>query len=103
MIKALQEFTVDNCEFTFRFSKIKPTTLLALTSSLSLSELKTSERVFDFILEHTEANLNGEWHKVKQGEVFMPPVLEEQMKVLMEIITKFMKEFLEPVFTNSVE
>lgn len=103
MIKSLEEFKIDNIDFSFRFKKIKPTKLLSLSTQLGSQNLETNEQVYDFILENTEVKVEGTWTTIKEKEVFFPPILEERLDILQSIVVKFIGEFLTPVFTKSVE
>lgn len=103
MIKSLEEFKVNDIDFTFRFKKIKPTKLLSLSTQLGTQDLANNESTYDFILENTEVKVEGTWTTIKEKDVFFPPILEARLDVLQSIVVKFISEFLAPVFTKSAE
>lgn len=103
MIKHLEEFKVDDIDFTFRYKKIKPTKLLALSTQLGNQDLTTNEEVYDLILENTEVKVEGSWVTLKEREVFFPPILEERLDVLQSLVIKFIKDYLTPVFMRPEE
>lgn len=104
-IKAMEEFTIDNFKgYQFRFIKIPPTKLLALTSMLgSESNFNDKSFVIDFALSNTEIKIDSIWNKVKDGDLFFPPILEERLDVLRQIVDKFTLNFLIPLFHKPAE
>lgn len=104
-IKAMEEFTIDNFSgYQFRFIKIKPTKILALTSMLGgESNFSQKEFVIDFALSNTEIKIDSVWNKVKDGDLFFPPILEERLDVMRQIVDKFTLNFLVPLFHKPAE
>ena len=103
MIKSLEEFQVKNCDLKFRFEKFKPVQLLSFANNLTFTDFKVSEELYDKILNKTQCLLEGNWVNIKNGDSFWPQYLEERIDILQSIITKFLVEFLSPVFQNSTE
>lgn len=100
----MKEFTINSLkEYTFRVSKISPVTFLALQTQIDFSDLKATETLFNFILEHIEVNINDRWFKVKDGDTYMPMGIEEQLNCLNEIVMYFLNNVYKPVFTKSEE
>lgn len=100
----LEEFKVKDCEFVFRYTRIKPTLLLSMTTQLAFNDLNKNTKIYDLILNHTEVKVDGVWNKLMdiQGDYF-PPILENRIDVLNQIITKYLNEYLAPSFKSVVE
>ncbi len=102
-------FKISGYDNNFRFKKIKPTRLLSLATLFSeQQDLATNEQIFDFALLHTEVDLVGQWKPVltilpTSEEVYWPANLEDNITAINEIITEFIKEVLNKVFTKSNE
>lgn len=92
-------------KLTFKFKKIAPTKLLAITSSFSIDDINSSERVFNLVLENTEVKLESKWFPVKEknSEIYWPQQIEEDLPLLQKIVSKFMNEVIVKVFKNSNE
>jgi hypothetical protein len=100
-------FKITGYDNSFKFKNIKPTKLLSLATLFSKSnDIATNEQIFDFALANTEVLLIDKWTPVitilPNGEyVYWPANLEDNLIALNEIITTFVKEVLNKVFTSS--
>ena len=102
-------FKITDYSNEFRFKKIKPTKLLSLATLFNEdNSLEANEQIFDFALLHTEVNLGGQWTQVltifqKEGYVYWPMNIEDNLRAINEIITEFIREVLNKVFLKSNE
>lgn len=102
-------FNIEGYKHDFKFKKIKPTKLLSLATLFSENQnIETNEEIFDFALQHTEVLLMEKWESVltilpNGGEVYWPMNLEDNLMAINEIISVFIKEVLNKVFTKSNE
>lgn len=102
-MKDYKTFKIDGLEAEFRFKKISPVKILSLSTELGKQNLVSNEEVFTIILENTEVNILGQWAPVKEKdkEVYWPANIEENPSMLQDIITKFIRTVLLPVFQKS--
>lgn len=104
-----QIFKIEGYQNDFKFKKIKPTKLLSLATLFNeVNTLSTNEEIFDFALLNTEVLLGNKWSPVLQvsltGEtIYWPAKLEDDLMAINQIITEFIREVLNKVFTKSNE
>lgn len=103
MLKLLEPFKIKDCDLEFRFAKMKPTELLSVATQLGKDELSANEKVYDYILEHTEVQTDGKWGVVKDKDFWWPQYLEERVDLVQALVIKFIGEYLTPSFTKSVK
>lgn len=98
-------FHLEGYDYNFRIGRIKPTTLLAIATTMDFEDYKHLENVFTFALENTEVEINGQWFKVKEPgkEVYMPKNVETDMNLLKGLCSYFMNNVIKKVFQNSTE
>lgn len=96
-------FKIDELDLEFRFKKISPVKILSLSTELGKQNIVSNEEVFTIILENTEVDILGQWLPVKEKakEVYWPANIEENPSMLQDIITKFIRTVLLPVFQKS--
>lgn len=100
-------FKITGYDNSFRFKNIKPTKLLSLATLFTKSNnLASNEQIFDFALLNTEVLIIDKWLSVVEilsnGDyVYWPGDIEDNLIALNEIITTFIKEVLNKVFTSS--
>lgn len=100
------EFSVKSKpELKFRTGKISAVELLALQTQIDFENMKQTTTIFNFILEHTEVQIGGQWVNVKEKnlEVYYPVGIEDDIIVLQEIIFYFLTNILKPIFMKSNE
>ena len=104
-MKELESFKVEGCANEFRIRRIAPTTLLALQVTLDLNDLTKTQSLMSFIFENLDVNINGEWinFKEKGREVYYPIGIEKNLNTLTLLATKFLNEYLKPLFMKSSE
>jgi len=99
-----KEFTIKALPtFKFRVGKILPTQMLALNTFVDFKNFEKTEYIFNFILEHVEVNVAGQWTQVKEQDTYMPVGIEDNFKALEQIEYYFLQEVLMPLFTESKE
>lgn len=98
-------FKIEGYDYNFKIGHIKPTSLLAISTQLDFGNYKHLEECFDFALEHTEVEVNGQWFKVKEAgrEVYMPANIATDMNLLKELVGYFINNVIKKVFQNSTE
>lgn len=102
-MKDYKTFKIDELDLEFRFKKISPVKILSLSTELGKQNIVSNEEVFTIILENTEVDILGQWLPVKEKakEVYWPANIEENPSMLQDIITKFIRTVLLPVFQKS--
>ena len=98
------EFTIKaKPESQYRFKDISPVKMLALQTSIDFDNMDKMEKLYSFILENTEVNINGVWTQVKEKnrDIYYPIGFEKEIDAMMEICIYFLNEVLKPVFTKS--
>lgn len=99
-----KEFTLKKLpNFTFRVGKISPVEYLTLNTFVDFNDFSKTEKCFDFILTHTEVNLNGVWNVVKEGDLILPLNLCDNLPAMEELVYYFLHEVLIPLFQDSKE
>lgn len=99
-----KEFTIKSFpNYSFRVGKITPIEYLAINSFIDFKSFDKTEKVFTFVLEHLEVNINGVWTKVKDGDLYMPLNLANKYNALEELVYYFLHEILMPLFQESKE
>lgn len=96
-------FKVDNCDLEFKFTKAKPTEILSIITLLAEQNFKANETVYNFILEHTQVNLEQKWMKLKSGDFYFPPYVEEEIGILQAIVLKYITDYLMESFQKSAQ
>lgn len=102
-MRELEVFRMNGKTNEFRIKKISPTTLLALQVTLDFDDLAKTQNLMNFILENIEVNINGSWvqFKEKGRDVYYPIGIEKDLSFLTELVTKFLNEYLKPLFMRS--
>lgn len=102
-MRELEVFRIPGRNNEFRVKKISPTTLLALQVTLDFNDLSKTQSLMNFILEHIEVNINGQWVQFKEigRDVYYPVGIEKDLSFLTELVTKFLNDYLKPLFTKS--
>jgi hypothetical protein len=93
-----------NKNYEIKIAKISPIKILSLSTQFTNSQnMKSSEEIFKFALEHTEIKILDKWLPVKEvdKEIYWPVTIEHEVLCLQEIIAIFIKEVLTEVFTKS--
>lgn len=104
-----QTFNIEGYEQSFRFKKIQPTKLLSLVTVIGdRNDLESNETLFEFALENAEVLLGKTWEPVvsylpTKEHIYWPANLEDDLAAINEIITTFIREVLNKVFTKSNE
>lgn len=101
----MQEFTIPGYAYTFRVRKIRPTTLLAVSTQLDFEDYKHLETCFDFALENIDVKIGEEWLRVKEPgrDIYMPAEIENDIQFMKKVVTWFITNVIKKVFQNSTE
>ncbi len=104
-MKIQEEFTIENYDYTFRVAKMNAIELLALETQLNFKGLNQSQAAIESILERIEVKIGDKWAtvKMKDRQVYTPTEVEEDVNLVAELMTKFTKEIVNPVFQKSEE
>ncbi len=102
-----EEFELGNFpKAVFRFKELKGIQLFAL----KLTQWESSKDLYnfnvfytDFVLSNTEVRLGEKWTAVKDKDSYLPIGIEEDGSAIMEIVSRFNTEVLNPFFLKSSE
>lgn len=100
------EFTVKALpEITFRDARVSPIDLLAIATQVDFDQYRKTKELFQFSLEHIEANIGNEWLPVKVPgrDVYMPPEIETNYRALNQLCEWYMSNVILPAFPESAE
>lgn len=100
------EFTIDSMQDKkFRVGKITAIEMLSLNSQIDFTNLKSTQIVYSFILEHIEVNIAGVWTTVKEKnfDTYYPNDLNDNINALEDLVIYFLLHVLKPLFTKSNE
>lgn len=102
-MREMEVFRLPGKTNEFRVKKISPTTLLSLQVTLDFNDIKKTTELMNFILEHIEVNIGGQWVQFKETgrDVYYPVGIEKDLSTLTELVTKFLNDYLKPLFTKS--
>lgn len=94
-------------DFTFRFKRLSPIDILAIANDIEIYagnyDTGLYKKYLSEVLENTEVSVNGKWLPVKEGNNYYPVSLADDYRSLREIVNRFFKEVITPVFTESSE
>lgn len=99
----MKTFKIQARDEEFRIGKISPVEILALQTQIDFNSLEQTTTTFDFILEHIEVNLVGQWVKVKNKNLYMPVDIENDLQALQQLVVYFLTDYLAPLFKKSNE
>lgn len=102
-----EEFEVSGYpKAVFRFKQVKGIQLFAL----KITQWESSKNLYDFnvfytdfVLSNTEVRLGEKWVSVKDKDSYLPTGIEEDGTSIMEIVSRFNTEVLNPFFLKSSE
>lgn len=99
------EFKIDGRNENFRIKEIAPTRLLALRTVIDLDDLDQTDKLYEFIFENVEIEIQGQWMPVKEKnrQIYWPADLKNDLNSLQQISSHFLNDFLKPVFQSSNE
>lgn len=97
------EFVIGNN--TYRVKEMNAIDVLAMQTQIRFKDIKTAKRFFATVLECVEVKVGDSWLPVKMEdrEVYCPNEVAENPMLANEIVTHFMQDYLEKVFTKSNE
>lgn len=84
--------------YKFRIAKMNAIEILAMRTQLNAESYEDMNKLFSTVLEHIEVCCEGKWFKVKEGNIYMPAVIEEDVDLVDKLIGYFTKNFLMEVF-----
>lgn len=104
-MKIQEEFTIEDYDYTFRVAKMNAIEILALEMQLNFKDINQSQVAIESVLERIEVKVGDKWVavKMKDRQVYTPSEVEEDVKLIAKLMTKFTKEIMNPVFQKSEE
>jgi len=98
-------FKIKDYPKEFRIKKISPVKILSIATQFGEDSLEATERIFTFALENTEVLILDKYLPVKEEgkEVYWPNDIEDNILVLQELVTYFVKNVINIVFQKSSE
>ena len=98
-----EEFTIENYNYQFRFAKMNAIEILALETQMDFKSVAQSQATIEAILEKIEVKVIDKWVpvKMKDMKVYTPDEIETDVMLVMKLVSKFTKEFMEAVFPKS--
>lgn len=91
----MKEFVIE--DNVYRFKDMNAIELLAFKSQIRFDNFKNAVDLYSLILEKTEVKCENEWLQVKDNNTYFPNGIEKNIKVIEEILNKFL-EYLKEVF-----
>lgn len=104
----MNEFNIEEYNFTFRVKKMNAIQLLALRSQIDFDDYIKTEQFYNLVLNNIEVGFDGQWlpvrSKAPNGEIiYYPNGVDSNVDAVQSLINYFIKDFLKPVFTKSTE
>ena len=93
--------------FTFRFKNLDPIDLLAISEQFGIYlnnfDTKIYKNYTNALLSNTLLRVNGQCLPVKEGSNYYPATIKDNLKLIKDIVNKFIESAIVPSFQESNE
>ena len=94
----MENLQVNNLEFRIR--KMNALEILAFQTQISFDSYEDALKFYSLALENIELKVKDKWIIVKQGDLYYPTDLENNMP-LMKTLIKYFMDYIKEVFQKS--